>query len=542
MKLDPTLRSRTPSPGPGIVAHSPPPRVQQHRRVGSRATPSIIENTAEARFLLRFAVPTRELDALTAAIRAEASHVQRCQSTGFDTPQGRLAARGVFLSLCKRGREWIQVAVATTPDCARLLVHEADLGSRRASGAPAILPHLHDGTEAGAALRAALGDSVADEEDASPLLVSFAIDATRLTREVTPAGAVLEVALVTGVITTDDAAVPLQEFEVRLVSGPLASLFALAREWSTRHGLSLNTVSTGERGAMLAAGHPDGFPTTAVAPQAPFTADANFMGATLDSCLAQILANASVIDGGAQDRHVIDQLRHGLQRLRTTIAELSSMASDIDDAWEPVLKRTFHELASHHGTTALRAPLIQEMRAAGLAYALGSSHPRESRSPDAVVRDPEFQATLMAILAYRHALAPLLGPDQGGLKQLQRSLAIRLAKCQAKVDEDADDLRSTSKRRRASLHVELLHRLAAFAGPLYDARQVARFLVRCRAAQDAFAADGEHRSGLEALEDAGETGSDVKLARRWLAARLDDDRKQCQASLHRVAKAPAFWA
>ena len=510
----------------------------RQRRLKPKVAPEIIENTAESQFVLRFVVPAREVNALTAAVRAEEAHAQRCLSTGFDTAAGRLAAGGVFVSLCKRGSEWVQVAVATTPDGARLLVHEVDLGTRSRGVVPGLLPHLHDGSEAGAALRAAIGD--ADGE--SPLLASFAIDATRLRREVKVDDAVVEIAQVTGMITTDDASMPFQEFEVRLVSGAVSALFKVAREWSTRHGLCLGIASNGERGARLAAGHAGGFPTTATLPVAPFADGACFVRATLDSCLMHILANAGVIGEGMHDRHVIDQLRHGLERLRTTIAELAPMTSDIDEAWDPVLKRTLHELASHHSATALRAPLIQEMRAAGLGYALGSSHPRETRSPSAIVQDPEFQFTLLAILAYRHALAPLFRPDHGTLKQMQRRFADELVERQESVADDADNLRSTSRRRSARRHLDHLYRLATFASPLFEARQVDSFLVRCRAAQDAFEADSEHRSGLEALEDDGDGGTDLKLARRWLAARLADDRKACESLLRRVGKAAAFWA
>ena len=508
------------------------------RRSRPKATPDVIENTTEAQFVLRFVVPAREGQALAAAIHAGEAHAQRCLSTGFDTIDGRLAARGVFLSLCKRGSEWVQVAVATTSDCARLLVHEVDLGTRRGGAVPGLSPHLHDGTEAGAALRAALG--AADDE--SPLLASFAIDASRLMREVTLAGAVVELAQVTGMITTDGASMPFQEFELRLASGPISALFTVAREWSTRHGLALSIASNGERGARLAAGHPDGFPTTATLPEAPFAAGANFLRATFDSCLTQILANAGVLGAGPQDRHVIDQLRHGLERTRTTIAEFAALSADLDDAWDPVLKRIFNELATHHCVAALRAPLIQEMRAAGLAYALGTSHPREIRSPAAIVQDAEFQLTLLAMLAYRHALPPPFGPDRGTLKQMQRRFADELGARQARVADDADSLRSASKCRRASRHLDRLYRLATFASPLYEARDVEAFLVRCRIAQDAFAADCEHRSGLEALEDDDEGGVAVKLARRWLAARLADDRKACESLLRRVGKATAFWA
>ena len=540
MRIDPKLHSSKLSPEIGRKAVRPAPSesAKRERRSKPKAAPEIIENSTEAQFVLRFVVPAREADGLAAAIHAEEAHAQRCLSTGFDTADGRLSARGVFVSLCKRGSEWVQAAIATTADCARLLVHEVDLGTRRHGVVPVLLPNLHGGTEVGAAMRAALGDA----DDDSPLLASYAIDATRLRREVKVDDSVVEIAQATGMITTKDASMPFREFEVRLVSGPIASLFSVAREWSTRHGLRLSTASNGERGARLAAGHPDGFPTTATLPEAPFADGACFVRATLDSCMTQILANASVIGEGTQDRHVIDQLRHGLERLRTTLAEFTPMTSDIDEAWDSVLKRTFQELAAHHSATALRAPLIQEMRAAGLGYALGSSHPRETRSTGAIVQDPEFQFTLLAILAYRHALAPMFRPDDGTLRQMQKRFADELAGRQDSIADDADNLRSPSTRRRARRHLDHLYRLATFASPLYDARRVDSFLVRCRLAQDAFATDSEHRSGLEALEDDGDGGADVKLARRWLAARLADDRKACESLLRRVGKAATFWA
>jgi hypothetical protein len=68
------------------------------------------------------------------------------------------------------------------------------------------------------------------------------------------------------------------------------------------------------------------------------------------------------------------------------------------------------------------------------------------------------------------------------------------------------------------------------------------FMVRCRIAQDAFSVDRQHHAGFESLMDDGETGADVKLARRWLAARLADDREQCETLLHRAGKAESFWA
>ena len=538
MRIDPALRSSKLSPeaGRGVVQPASREGTKRQRR-SPKAAPEIIENASESQFVLRFVVPTREVDALAAAVRAKEAHAQRCLSTGFDSVTGRLAARGVFVSLCERGSEWVQVAIATTSDCARLLVHEVDLGSRRRGVVPGLLPHLHDGTEAGAALRAALGDT----DDESPLNASFDIDATHLRREVRLDDAVVEIAQVTGMITTDHTSMPFQEFEVRLVSGPIAALFTVAREWSTRHGLCLGIASNGERGARLAAGHVDGFPTTATLPEAPFADGACFVRATLDSCLTQILANAGLIDDATQDRHVIDQLRHGLERLRTAIAEFAPMASGIDEAWDPVLKRTAQELASHHSATALRAPLIQEMRAAGLGYALGSSHPRESRSPGAVVMDCEFQITLLALLAYRHALAPLFRPDHGTLRQMQRRFAAELVGCQDCIADAADNLRSLTTRRRARRHLDHLYLIATFASPLFKQRHVNAFLVQCRVAQDAFAADSEHRSGLEALEDDVDGATEVKLARRWLAARVADDRKACESLLRRVGKAAAFW-
>ncbi len=500
--------------------------------------------TSDAVFTLAFGVPARSIDALTAEIRAEEAHAQRWQSRYFDTQDERLAARGVFLSLCKRGRDWVQVASSTTADCVRLLVHEVGLGTRRNGAVPCLLPTRHEGTAVGAALRAALGDVVPDEaDDATRLVESFAVDATRLARLARGRQSTVELALTSCTITTNDAAMPFMDFELRWVSGSLAEMFALAQDWSARHGLWVSTTSTGEQGSRLAAGRPDGFPTTATAPVIdPIDDGATFLVATLDSCLTQIVGNVGAVGEGAPDRHVIDQLRHGLERIRTALAELSAVAPDIAATWEPVFKRTFHELAAHRGAAALCAPLIQEMRAAGLGYALTSAHPRETRTPGEIVRDPEFQKTLIAVLAYCHALPPPMRPGQGSLKQLRQHFGGELSERHAQVARDAGKLASVASRRRASRHLDHLVRLAAFAGPLYDVRHVDGFLVRCRIAQDAFSVDREHRAGFESLMDDGETGTDVKLARRWLAVRLADDREQCEALLRGAGKAASFWA
>jgi triphosphatase len=328
-----------------------------------------------------------------------------------------------------------------------------------------------------------------------------------------------------------------------LLSGSLADLFTLAQDWSARHGLWVSTASSSECGSLLAAGHPEGFPTTAIAPVDAMIADgATFLVATLDSCLAQIVGNISAVGEGAPDRHVIDQLRHGLERIRTALGELSSIAPDIDAAWAPVFKRTFHELASHRGAPPLGAPLIQEMRAAGLGYAYASAHPRDTRTPAEIVRDPEFQKVLIELLAYRHSSASPMRSDKSRLKQMRKRFGVELEACKAKVARDAARLSSTASRRRASRHLDQLVRLAAFAAPLYNVRDVDGFLVRCRTAQDAFSVAREHRAGFDALMDDGETGADVKLARRWLAARLSDDRAQCETLLHRAGKAASFWA
>lgn len=499
-----------------------------------------IEPPVEGQFVLRFVVPAREIDALTAAVRLEQAHERRCLATGFDTADGRLAACGVFLSLCKRGSEWLQIAVATTSDFARLLVHEVDIPAPRRGVTPMLMPQLHDDAEVGVIMRLALGNASSDMEDGQPLVETFAIDAKRLACRVCVDGAVVEIARVTGMITTADASMPLLEFEARLVSGPLAVLFKVAQAWSARHGMFLSAVTDGERGARLAGGHPDGYPAAAVLPRAPFADGTDFVRATLDSCLSQIVANAGAVVDGSQDRNVIHQLRNGLERLRTAIAALNRTGG-LADTWEPVLKRIFQELAIHRGAPALRAPLIQEMRAAGLAYALGSSHPREMRGASAIVQDAEFQCTLLAILAYRHAPAPLFKPDHGTLQQMHKHFATEL---EARLDRLANGRgkpNSLGRRRRASRHLDHLYRFATFVSPLYETPKVESFLVRCRHAQDALTLAFEHGSGLEALEDDVEAGAGAKLARRWLKARLVDDSRACESLVRRVGKAVPFW-
>ena len=84
----------------------------------------------------------------------------------------------------------------------------------------------------------------------------------------------------------------------------------MAREWRDRHGLWLGTVSKAEKGMRLASGRVFGPAVTARPAEYPRDAGVREVAEkVLDSCLEQMLGNASEIAAGSNGEEHIHQLR-----------------------------------------------------------------------------------------------------------------------------------------------------------------------------------------------------------------------------------------
>lgn len=500
----------------------------------------VIESVAHMETELKFMVPPSRLDAIAADMRQGEVRIRRLLAIYFDTVDGLLDAGKVSVRLRREGRRWVQTAKAQTPDSLRRMEHNVVLPLSRGLEVPALDLGLHDGTPAGLAVRDALRTRGHGGAQVS-LVERFRTDVSRLTRIERFEGACLELALDSGEIVAGSLSTPVCEFEMELKSGPVSGLFHLAADWAGRHVLWLSSASKARRGMRLASGDK----VDAVSAEAP-KVDAGagpeqFLVAVIESCLLQILGNASEIGAGGADEELVHQLRVGLRRLRTALRELAGFADGLDPSWEVAFASAFQALGAHRDEVTVLPALRKEMTAAGVEAAEGSRALPAAPDPAAVVQHPAFQRALLGVMAFCHA-TPSTPRVKGARRRLKKRFGARLARLHAEVKRDAKRFGrlSPARQHRVRKRLKRLRYLAEFAAPLYGAKRVGRYLNCWREAQDALGDNNDHRIGLESLRG-GLSGLAAKRARRWFSARLRGCVERCERALQKAVNGPVFW-
>lgn len=492
---------------------------------------------------LKFAVPPGKRAVLEKAFKRGRLHRERMQAVYFDTSDERLAKHGASLRLRKEGRRWVQTAKASTADSIRRIEHNVAVTAPGGNVQPALDLTRHDGTPAGAALQKAI-----DPHGASGLGVAlsgrFRTDVIRTTRTVRVAGARVELALDTGKVIADDRSIDICELEFELKSGPVTALVGLAEQWADRYGLWLSTVSKAEHGARLARGETEGHPVNAV----PLAVDtkcgaAAFLIKTVQSCLAQVLGNASEVGAGATNEELIHQLRIGLRRLRTALRELPLLGNAIDPVWEPILTSTFRELGEHRDLVNVMPAMRAEIDAAGAPYFVDPKAEHHPRRPQTVVRDPAFQRTLLAVLSFCHEPPAPPGGDASNARETRVLVAGRLDKLCADLRRDAKRFTKLDpvSQHRVRKRLKRLRYLSEFAAPLFGNKRVTRYLENWQQAQDALGKYNDQRISAEVFRAQASTEPRAWFAVGWLTARQRESVKRCERALRAAAKTTAFW-
>ena len=432
------------------------------------------EDLSQVELELKFEIPPAAVGALRAEMRQAGARAQRLQAIYFDTTDDRLAARRVVVRLRKEGSRWVQTAKASTGDAFRRLEHNAAVATPRGGAEPRLDLARHEGTEVGDAIREALGDSAAGHAPAV-LVERFRIDVSRLHRIERSGATVVELALDTGTIRAGRRSTPVCEFEMELKSGSVADLCALAANRAARDGLWLSTLSKSGRGERLLRGRAAAHTAKVVKAVAPtFDAEggpAGFVRAVLDSCLKQVIGNASEVGAGAAGEALVHQLRVGLRRMRTALSALGGWANGIEPAWNAVFARAFRELGAQRDAAVVVPGVLAEMEADGIRCAWEPVPAPVLRSSRAVVRDPAFQRTLLAVLAFCHS--PAL-PSKGSRetpKRLRKRLASQLASLHARLERDTKKFADLSAERQHDVRKRLkrLRYLCEFAAPVFGA-------------------------------------------------------------------------
>ncbi len=253
----------------------------------------------------------------------------RLVSTYFDTADGDLRAAGYTLRVRRQGERRIQTVKAEGPGGAGLFVRPE--WEREIAGEAPVVD----------AASGALEQLV----QGKPLAPRFVSDVRRRAARLAFEGAEIEVAIDTGEVHTDDAAAPIREIELELLSGPAAALFALARRIDRTVPLRLGVRSKSERGHALVDGAAASFKAEPILldadadPRLAFVAIAN-------GCVRQFRLNEALLmeSGDARPLH---QARVGLRRLRSAFSLFAPLLAG--DARAGVLRAELRRLAGELG-------------------------------------------------------------------------------------------------------------------------------------------------------------------------------------------------
>lgn len=489
-------------------------------------------------FELKFEVSPTNLDGVEAAILEGRVNRQRLQAIYFDTDDGALCAHGLVLRLRKEGRRWVQTAKGPTARLLDRLEHNVAVPLQSSGKVP--VPDLarHAGTPVGKAIRKALGLKASNNH--SKLSQQYGTDIRRITRQIAWGRSVVEVALDQGRVFSENHSQAICELEVELKAGAPADAVALARQWCADHGLWLSTISKAMKGQRLRNGNPVGAAALASSPKfARRTSKHDMFIAVVETCLCQILPNASELANGVDNQDHVHQLRVGIRRLRTALRELGSLTDAVDPAWAPVLVPVFRALGAQRDKSYLALVLQPQLLVAGgpdMRIDNGSS-----KLPDAgeMVRAPDFQAVLLSLLGFIHRELP---KSVNTPEDLKKAVAVRLARLHKRALHDGknflelDEVQQHGVRKR----LKRLRYLIEFSGSLFSTSKVNDMATTLKPVQDALGQYNDELMALQAWRERLEHDPKAWFGIGWLSARKRPNAKRCLKEIKAFAQIKPF--
>ena len=460
----------------------------------------------------------------------------------FDTPDLLLSRHRFALRLRNEDGRWVQTLKGGKAGAADRLEHEVPVDPDGSSaGVPQLDLERHRDSRVGRELRALL------RRHKNPSLgESCRTEVTRLRRLLRARGAVVEWALDEGEVTAAGRSQPISELELELKSGDPASLFALAHDWETLHGLWVDPVSKSERGALLVKREPFRAAVKARPPAwgaketRAMDGDAMLRG-MVACCLAQILPNAAEIARGSHDPEHVHQLRVGLRRLRSVARGMQPFATRLPAGWEPAIMPVFEALGDARDQHVRATLLAPKLRAAGAPVAdLGGPSEEDARRLRQLVRGAGFQGVLMRLLSFAEAPTEAdRGESGSGFEHLVRQLR-RLTR-QVTRDARRFDKLPLAQRHRVRKRLKRMRYLAAFAAPAFDRDAVDGWMAKVSRAQDRLGRHIDLALAAERFGALAETNAGAGFAAGWLRAKAEAATRAARKSLERLGGAKAFW-
>lgn len=492
-------------------------------------------------FELKLMVPAGQHAAVLAELELAGVSPVALAAHYMDTPDGRLSAAGLTLRVRREGASWVQTLKGQGDSPVRRLEDNVCLDEPAGGALPHADLRLHRGRRTRQALQAALGTDTPLEN--IKLVELFRTTVSRRARPVSVDGTTFEVAFDEGQIEASGRSRALSEVEIEFKSGDsMVPLFALAAHLVATRGLWLSTIAKSDRGHSL------------LRPQAPqpvarFGApsfdpsnngNAQFQ-AIVGHCLSQIIPSASHVAGENRDAEQLHQLRVGLRRLRTALHELPGWSPAIDPLWERSLADAFRALGAYRDHDAVMLAVRPRLLAAGAPLAGVLPEPSaDGRTAAELVRDPEFQKVLLALLAF--SLERGEGPFITA-RAARRLLVKRLNKLHDRVVADGkrfldlppEDQHQVRKR------LKRLRYLCEFAIPVFGKGKVGRYLKHLRPAQDALGTHHDDVVALEGFRAQAHPDAGAWFAIGWLSAEQVRTAAVCHKALAKIRPSDRFW-
>ena len=452
----------------------------------------------------------------------------------FDTPDSSLSDRHVSLRVRREGDDWIQTLKAPGDSTLERFEDNVPLGTAASRKAPPRADlNRHTEARAGEVIRAALGEN--RDEALQPV---FEMKVERRLRRIERGGSVVELAFDEGELLALGRKAPVCELELELLEGDRQELLMLARRWRMQWDLSLSTSSKALRGRRLAEGEPFGQPVTA---RPPVLARKNpsrgeFLGAVLDACMNQVLANAGEIAAGSRADEHIHQLRVGLRRLRTALRELPGLR-EAGEAVEPALLVVFRTLGEWRDRSHVLQVIEPKIEAAGGRPVRFPAGFHEERDPAQAVRGPTFQDALLRLLSFAETVR------EDDRKGVRGRVAARLDRLHEQVCDDGARFTKLIEERqhRVRKRLKRLRYLGEFVAPLYPEKAVERYLKALKPAQDALGEYNDEVMAASFYRELADAQEEARFAVTLLEAGRSSEAKACRKALQRLAEARPFW-
>ncbi|THF55610.1 CYTH and CHAD domain-containing protein [Pseudothauera rhizosphaerae] len=432
---------------------------------------------------LKLSLPARSLPALRrhplVAGAQKLGQTVTLDNTYYDTPDLALKARKVALRTRRQGRIWLQTVKCAAPSTGGL--SQRPEWEQPYSGA--------------------FDFSAVDNPAAARLLIRHEADlvpafTTRFRRETrlySPAEGVEILLMIDhGEILAVGRSAPICELELELQSGSATDLLELACELARSLPLMPGDVSKAERGYRLFLDQP--LEPLRAEPSC-LTPQMNLVDAFRGLAFAglrQWQANAA---GAAQNDapEFIHQLRVALRRLRSLLRLFGpALPPDFVDEWNEHLRDTAARFAEARDLDVLYEELLAPVEAEGLSRdealprLLAIARTARDQARDSAVRNLDAAGQGRLMLEFSLALHRLPSNNLIGAADLTTFARLQLTRLRKKARRRFEAADKLIPARLHALRIALKHLRygVEFFGPLFPAKQVARYLETLARAQD----------------------------------------------------------